>query len=372
MIRTIMGCCARDVGCEGVYANLRVLIADFEKHRLSWGDLLREAEEQGLAPLLHKHLAAAGCAIPEHCRRRLHSLYLRSRQANAIRNRSLLKILQAFRGEAVEVLLVKGIALANLVYGDPALRPMRDIDLLIKTEDAGRAEALLFSLGYGHEGGEDVPADYYHLRPAVKTMEGLPVTIELHRGLFPPHPDYPVWSFDYLWARSITMEVGSVTTRTLCLEDMLQHVYLHGFRSPLTYEPFRLIHVADCVTMVEKHHADIDWQRLTRSVPQLRPALSAFHALTPWSKEVLQKVKIAGRMSSLLPATPYQGWPLRRFGSISHRHCLQWLLATLWPSRWWVQVYYGHSQGWGYWRVRLFEHPRALWRWIKTYWAQHA
>ena len=38
----------------------------------------------------------------------------------------------------VPFLVLKGAALAHLVYGDPRLRPMRDVDLLIRKADGRR------------------------------------------------------------------------------------------------------------------------------------------------------------------------------------------------------------------------------------------
>ncbi len=372
MIRTILGLCARDVGAAAMYSRLRAQVEAFAQQSPAWDELLNDAEEQGMAPLLHKHLGAVGVAAPDQARLRLHSLYLRSRQANAIRNRAVAEILTAFGDRSLDVLLVKGIALANLVYSDPALRPMRDIDLLVRPDDAARAEAILFSLGYRHEEREDIPPDYYHLVPVVKTVEGLSLNIEMHRALFPPHPEYPRWLFEQLLARSLPLTIGGVPARTLCLEDMLQHVYLHGFRPPLTYEPFRFIHVADVVTLVEGHCPAIDWPGLAAAMPQLPTVLSAFHWLTPWSKAMQNKLGLDTRAAPAHPGEPYRGWPLRRLNTVPPRQYPRLACATLWPSHWWMQVYYGHARGLCYWRARLFDHPRTLWRWLKTYWLHRA
>ena len=351
-----------------MYSRLHAQVDAFVQQCPAWDELLLDAEEQGMAPLLHKHLAAAGVTVPNQVRLRLHSLYLRSRQANAIRNRAVAEILAAFRERSVDVLLVKGIALANLIYSDPGLRPMRDIDLLVRADDAARAEAILFALGYLHEEHEDIPPDYYHLTPVVKTVEGLSLNIETHRALFPPHPDYPLWPFEQLLARSLPLTIEGVPAHTLCLEDMLQHVYFHGFRSPLTYEPFRFIHVADVVALVEGHCATINWSGLAAVMPQWPAVLAAFHWLTPWTDEVHGRVALDTRATPAHPGEPYQGWPLRRLNTVPLRQYPHLAYATLWPSRWWVQVYYGQARGLSYGRARLFEHPRTLWRWLKTYW----
>lgn len=71
---------------------------------------------------------------------------MRTRRANEIR-RTTGVIVSAFQDESIDCLLVKGIALGSFVYRDPDHRPMRDIDLLVKNDDATRAAQLLFDLG---------------------------------------------------------------------------------------------------------------------------------------------------------------------------------------------------------------------------------
>ncbi|MGR0482114.1 MAG: nucleotidyltransferase family protein [Candidatus Electronema sp. V4] len=169
-------------------------------------------------------------------RRALQSLRLRSRHASGIRSRAAAEIISTCAAE--------GIALAGAVYSEPGLRPMRDIDLLLRHEDAARTEELLLALGWQQETGHDIPPDYYHLPPLVKTMDGLPVTVELHRNLLPLHARYPRWPLEKSWHSSRPVAIGGAACRTLSWEDTLRSVYLHGFQAPLSYEPFRLIHVA--------------------------------------------------------------------------------------------------------------------------------
>jgi Uncharacterised nucleotidyltransferase len=60
----------------------------------------------------------------------------------------------------VPLLVLKGAALAQLVYEDPRLRPMRDVDLLVRKTDARRALDVLMRCGFpaGRPGRSRTPS----------------------------------------------------------------------------------------------------------------------------------------------------------------------------------------------------------------------
>ena len=368
MIRTVLGLCARDTAHAGMVEELRHQLSSWQPDSRAWEQLVRAAEEHGLSPLVHKHLTALGATLPDVPRRQLQALVLRHRRAATIRREAIAEVLRAFHNERIEVLLVKGIALAELVYSEPGLRPMRDVDLLVSAADASRAEAILFDLGYAHELGHTIPADYYHLPPAVKTVAGLPVSIELHRNLLPLHPEYPRWPLQRSLDTAVDLKIDGVPARTLCLEEMLVHVYLHGFRPPLTYEPCRFLHVADLVSLVDRYIDTVRWPRVRAFCPETDTVLAGLHCLTPWNTTVISGLRLPVRTHTDRPGVPYCGWPQRRLRTVPWRDLPRLVRDTLWPSGWWVQMHYGQASGTGYWRVRLIDHPRMLLRWARTYW----
>jgi hypothetical protein len=80
--------------------------------------------------------------------------------------------------------LMKGPEVAAR-YPDPALRPFRDLDLLVP--DAERAHAALLRAGFEPIGHQDTfYANRHHLRPLV--LPGTPLVVEVHR-----RPEWPKW-----------------------------------------------------------------------------------------------------------------------------------------------------------------------------------
>ncbi|XCN73427.1 MAG: nucleotidyltransferase family protein [Candidatus Electrothrix aestuarii] len=371
MIQAILALCARDLSHATMLTQLDQSLAAFQRHGGSWSQLIREAERQGVAPLLYKHTRLLNYAIPVNERRMLQGLYLRNRHSNRIRNKAVQEILHLCSQQGTPLLLVKGIALANFAYDEIGLRPMRDIDLLIHKDDIGKVKDILYQLGYRPDEKHAVPDDYYHLTPMNKNIDGLPVSMEVHHNLLPFHPQYPLWPLEKSYNTAWEFKINGITARTLNLEDTLWYVYLHGFRAPLTYEPFRLVHVADLVTLVEKFSDKIDWQSPSKEMRILGNALSCLHHLTPWPQHIREEVKLNIPDRPQRVGFPYEGWPLRKIQKTPWAKLPQLARKTLWPSQWWVQLYYGHMQGRGYWKARCIDHPRMLWRWIKAYWHAH-
>lgn len=369
MIRKILSLCARDTGHEVMYSQLQEALLCFQENAEAdlWNQLLHMAEQQGLSPLLYHHSQQVSCQFPPHFKRLLQSLYLRNRQANALRLNAVAEILTWFAAADIQVMTVKGIALCHFLYTEPGLRPMRDIDLLVSEKDLTVAQEILLTYGYLPAEKHDIPEDYYHLPPLVKTIAGLPVTIELHRSLFPAHPCYPTWSLETLLPNKQTFSINNITAHTLSLEETLWYVYLHGFQAPLSYEPFRLIHVADLVTLIEKYSEQLDQNMLKKNWPTMTNVLSRFHGLTPLQEQVINRFNLPVKEHAHDAGQPYLGWPQRRFRKTNLLTLPQLLKDTFFPSPWWVQLYYGHLCGYGYWRALLFEHPRAVWRWFKDY-----
>ena len=127
----------------------------------------------------------------------------------------------------VSFLVLKGAALAYLVYGDRTPADAR-LDLLIRKVDAGRAHDVLMRCGL-RAGGAAVPSRHHHLQGMAKTLEGATVTIELHHELLARTPFVKPRDYDDLIRQAQSFEWGGMTCQTLGREDMLWHAYAHAF-----------------------------------------------------------------------------------------------------------------------------------------------
>jgi len=366
-VEKILALCARNSGHELMYEQLKTALSLYPSDEHSWTRLIHKAEQHGVASLLYRHLRHIDFPVPVSGRRMLQSLYLRNRRSNKCRNNAVLEIVSACGREGIDVMLVKGIALCNSVYDEVALRPMRDVDLLIRKADIFRAEEILIDLGYSSVTDHAVPDDYYHLTPLEKIIDGLPVGIELHHNLLPFHPQYPLWPFEKSFQTSRQIMVDGTPVHTLSLEDTLYYAYLHGFQAPLTYEPYRLMHVADIVSLIEKYSKQLDWPGIRKESATLLTSIACFHFLTPLPSAVRRKADFDFSRKPWGVGRPFTGWPLRKIRDTDWRNMFDLLVETLLPPQWWLQLYYGCQQGADYWKARCLYHPRTIWRWIKVY-----
>ena len=136
----VLACVRRDLDAER--------IQDLVKRGPDWHAVLRGVERWSLAPLVYTSLRQADATgqVPDPVAERLRHLY-RRQTVHWIDQREVLReTLQRFSEASLPAIVLKGAALATLVYPSPTLRPTRQVDLLVRQRDAARVEALLKSM----------------------------------------------------------------------------------------------------------------------------------------------------------------------------------------------------------------------------------
>jgi hypothetical protein len=315
----------------------------------SWDALLHHAEDHGLEPLLRAHLLAAGISAPTSVTDHLRTRWMQHAHACAVRTRVIAGVLSAMEREAIPLLMLKGAALAHVVYGNPLLRPMRDVDALVRARDARRAREVLKACGFSVT-GPPVPPDHHHVRGMSTTVDGATVTIELHSRLLQPTPLLRPVEYDDVCRDAQPFEWSGREVRTLGREDMLWHVYAHAFAINVTRPAIRLISVADLVTLTEAWIDAIDWENVRRRYGRVWRALPLLHHLTPWSPRVLEKLRwdVGEVPDGVRPVAARLAW--------SADACRD----VVWPPEWWLRVRYG-IRGRAHWAwSRVVGHPIRL------------
>ena len=111
-----------------------------------WSQVVAVAQREGLATIL---LARAGTfALPADARNQLETLRQHTRINNARRLMQLEEGLDRFDADNIPAIVLKGAALIALVYERAALRPMLDVDLLVRRDDFARAGKLFHAAGF--------------------------------------------------------------------------------------------------------------------------------------------------------------------------------------------------------------------------------
>ena len=88
-----------------------------------WRGVVEAADINHLAPLAHAFLRRNRAIVPDWTMQALGALVLRQRAWHRERSFALTELLQTFERLAIDVLVLKGAALAWMSYPSPALRP---------------------------------------------------------------------------------------------------------------------------------------------------------------------------------------------------------------------------------------------------------
>ena len=227
-----------------------------------WHAVAAVAARHGMLPLLRHRLQERGVAplAPAAVRRQLDAAHtLGTLRAEAWR-RQLCELLAALQAREVPVILLKGAFLATHAYPAAALRPMGDLDLLVRADMLERSMDAIADAGYTRPDADDWAAYRDHRHPPPLTRPGrLPV--ELHVTIEPCAPPF-VLPLDDLWARAHSAPTCGLPALALSPEDLLLHLATHMGRSHLLGAS--LARVYDLAVWTERFGDVADWDAVVR------------------------------------------------------------------------------------------------------------
>ncbi|MBN1537855.1 MAG: nucleotidyltransferase family protein, partial [Anaerolineales bacterium] len=172
-----------------------------------WELFARMAKAEGVAPLMHFAFSRSSYALPEAIRLKLQMAYYETAAFNQMILTEMGRVVQALNEADIPVIVLKGAVLATTIYPDPALRPMSDLDLLVKTEDLERAKELILSLGYYEpipemaKGFNRMIGHEYKLHKLAQPK----ISVELHWSVISGDYDRRTPSLDLLWKNRKTI-----------------------------------------------------------------------------------------------------------------------------------------------------------------------
>jgi len=221
-----------------------------------WARLQAMAEMHRLQPWLHWNKANHP-GVPNDILHVWQAAHRRSAMTALVRQTELAECVQSLRADGFDPVALKGAYLAFHAYPEPALRPMRDLDLILPENQVIPAYDVLRSAGYDLAEALTVPIEDClrfdkHL-PLMLAPRGTPV--ELHKRLSQPDGrldlDAPHVDEAVLMDRAMTVDGLSYPV----VEDMLAHLIVHAVHG----------HRLDCgpliltdIEFLTRQHA-VDW-----------------------------------------------------------------------------------------------------------------
>ena len=145
----------------------------------------------------------------------------------SIRQRELVRTVGAFAEAGVDMLLIKGAALAYTVYPAPHLRPRDDTDVFVRHDDLHRAGQVLLACGYERIEEPDAELASTQRHYSLVDGAGLRHIVDLHWRIAIPRVFAGALTFEDAWPRAACVPALAASARTLGIADALLLACLH-------------------------------------------------------------------------------------------------------------------------------------------------
>jgi hypothetical protein len=322
-----------------------------------WNSLVTQSENYSVAPILFTFLRESGISIPAETKRQLYGLVQRHRWSNDARAKELIEITEACQEASIPLIVLKGSFLAHSIYPDPSLRPMSDIDLLAPPDKAVEVIGILRKLGYTapEHSGSQYMSEHHHLPGAYKMRDGQQILVEVH------HDALSGDTSESITTRNLTspvqeFSVGESKNLALGHQDQLRHLY-HHMSEPASR--LKLIWCADIMFYASHFESEIDWPLLTKNYPKVINALRLVDYIIPVPDNLRAHVP-----ENKSPVPTGAGVSILPLSTILNEPVKQEVKDLLFPSSWWIRLYYGISPDKSIFFTRLVRHPLQILEWV--------
>jgi len=231
--------------------------------------LIDIAVKEGLAGFLYKSLLKAGLleTLNPHHKQRLYTTYYLTIRHNLKLIHALNEILKPLNEKKIQVILMQGISLLQLVYRDIGLRPMNDMDLWVLPNNYPDLADCLVGQGF-------------------KCNSLYPQTFNKGEVMLDVHTHF-LWA-DRIKSRDVLIKIGQEeifksaqlinveNTAALFLNPSDQFLYLslHALKHNLE----RLIWLVDIISLITKWELS-DWKALIMRAEELWQQATLFYML---------------------------------------------------------------------------------------------
>jgi len=226
---------------------------------VQWKLLFPLADQHGVQPLLYQALSEVAEEIPAEELLFLKQSYQTNLHKAMLLSRELIRIVDHLSSRGIAVMPYKGLALAELVYGDMALRQAGDIDLLIRPEDFRRVRAAVGELGYTPHDLFSEAEERRQLKSGYECAFDGAAGRNLLEVQWAIQPKFYAIDFEMkgLFERATTVTVAGQPMKTPSVEDLLLVLAAHAAKHVWG----RLIWLCDLAKIMSLPNLNWDWIR---------------------------------------------------------------------------------------------------------------
>jgi len=234
---------------------------------INWDFFMGLAVHHGIYPLVYQYLSTLDNAVlPLAVVCSLREKFRENMSKSLQMTGELVKLIQLMEQNGIRVLVLKGFLLGHKLYGNVALRPAHDLDILVWPEEVDKASKIIEAQDYERifPGCTGTPKQ---LRNWMKTQHHFSywqkdkqISLELHWRLGHHGLDIPLTCVKIC---QIQVQIAKQSMSILGAEELLLSLALHG----ASHGWFRLKWLCDIGMILRQ--AEFSWQklyRLTRSL----------------------------------------------------------------------------------------------------------
>ena len=239
------------------------------KQNPDWSIVYKQAITLGILALLFKHLSQNGNKnyVPDEIMATFEKGYISQLCRNFKLYNELSQILKVMNKADIPIILLKGVYLANYIYEDIALRPMGDIDILVREEDKEFVQEKLREIGF-EKPDYFYPSDLHennlgdktrHLTPMIKSKNW---PVEVHFNVFAGFP-YNTVDMEKVWETAESTTINGCKAMCLSPEYQLLHLCLHLYNHIVPAKGQRLTFywLCDIHELIRHFKNKMDWDK---------------------------------------------------------------------------------------------------------------
>jgi hypothetical protein len=313
---------------------------------------LRLLQYHSLTPLLYRELLRRGLEInlDPSILQHLRNDYILALKEAARQDQEIFKIIRALNGAGIEFILLKGADLRMRLYGDSAVRPMADVDLLVSLDQVSHVNPILKELGLKLQpqcadprpGFRELFRNELHFSPP----QGGSLVVDLHWHLTGMANFYTL-PFSRLQKMASSWSYCGQPVKVLCPEHAVINLALHALDE--LHGAMQIIDLCLALYTMPLH-----WPTLRQEVTHLRCQLPVYLVLGELA-QLLPGIVPSTVLEGLAAYTPSWaenlalhhslGYLTPHFAVLYRQHRLRdrlfYVAALLWPGADYLNAVYG-------------------------------
>jgi hypothetical protein len=253
---------------------------------MDWDYFLKRVQGEDTASLIYRtmlQIDGAEAMVPLHIKALLKDFYYAVLARNISLFQSIEKIALSFKKEHIDNIVFKGLMLAGSVYKDIGLRPMGDVDFLLRRKDVAKADQILRRNGFHPEfelkDFENLSSGQYRNSLVYRSTDSVSVSVHIHWHVvnFSPFHKSVLQkiNLDRVWHESVPFHIGKAEIRTFSLHHQIIFLSMHALNH--SFHP--LVRLCDINELLRSEKEQIIWDSLINEAFAFNLSKSVYYVL---------------------------------------------------------------------------------------------